>query len=67
MTEVSLKYTIHSHSIFQVGMGGDLVALWEVRLSDGVHKVGFEHGTTTGRRVLWVDGEVSGDLILDKS
>ncbi|XP_042891106.1 fas apoptotic inhibitory molecule 1-like isoform X2 [Penaeus japonicus] len=38
-------------------MGGDLVALWEVRLSDGVHKVGFEHGTTTGRRVLWVDGE----------
>lgn len=41
-------------------MGGDLVALWEVRLSDGVHKVGFEHGTTTGRRVLWVDGEVSG-------
>lgn len=44
-------------------MGGDLVALWEVRLSDGVHKVGFEHGTTTGRRVLWVDGEVSGECV----
>ncbi|XP_066963807.1 fas apoptotic inhibitory molecule 1 [Macrobrachium rosenbergii] len=41
----------------EMGLGGDLVALWEVRLSDGVHKVGFEHGTTTGRRVLWVDGE----------
>ncbi|KAK8727408.1 hypothetical protein OTU49_009543 [Cherax quadricarinatus] len=40
-----------------MGFGGDLVALWEVPLSDGIHKVGFEHGTTTGRRVLWVDGQ----------
>lgn len=44
--------------ILQMGLGGDLVALWEVPLNDGVHKIGFEHGTTTGRRVLWVDGEV---------
>ncbi|KAK4320570.1 hypothetical protein Pmani_008574 [Petrolisthes manimaculis] len=41
----------------KMGLGGDLVALWEVPLSDGKHKVGFEHGTTTGRRVLWVDGQ----------
>ncbi|XP_076046176.1 fas apoptotic inhibitory molecule 1 [Oratosquilla oratoria] len=36
---------------------GDMVAMWEVRMSDGVHKIGFEHGTTTGKRILWVDGE----------
>lgn len=40
-----------------MGLGGELVAMWEVPLSDGLHKVAFEHGTTTGRRVLWVDGK----------
>ncbi|XP_013392071.1 fas apoptotic inhibitory molecule 1 isoform X1 [Lingula anatina] len=35
----------------------DLVAVWEVALSDGVHKVEFEHGTTTGKRVIWLDGK----------
>ncbi len=34
----------------------DLVAAWEVRMPDGVHLVEFEHGTTTGRRVVRVDG-----------
>ena len=37
----------------------DLVAVWDIALSDGVHKVEFEHGTTTGKRVILVDGEVS--------
>ena len=37
----------------------DLVAVWDIALSDGVHKVEFEHGTTTGKRVIRVDGEVS--------
>ncbi|XP_015724152.2 fas apoptotic inhibitory molecule 1 isoform X2 [Coturnix japonica] len=35
----------------------DLVAVWEVALSDGVHKIEFEHGTTTGKRVVYVDGK----------
>ncbi|XP_062908673.1 fas apoptotic inhibitory molecule 1-like [Mobula hypostoma] len=35
----------------------DLVALWEVALSDGVHKIEFEHGTTSGKRVVYVDGK----------
>ncbi|XP_032880485.1 fas apoptotic inhibitory molecule 1 isoform X1 [Amblyraja radiata] len=35
----------------------DLVALWEVALSDGVHKIEFEHGTTSGKRVVNVDGK----------
>ncbi|KAK7482060.1 hypothetical protein BaRGS_00026644 [Batillaria attramentaria] len=38
-------------------MSGDLVAVWEISLSDGVHKIEFEHGTTTGKRVIRVDGE----------
>lgn len=37
----------------------DLVAVWEVALSDGVHKIEFEHGTTSGKRVVYVDGKVS--------
>lgn len=44
--------------LLQMG-GGDFVAWWDVRLSDGVHRIGFEHGTTTGRRVIRVDGKVS--------
>ncbi|XP_006004375.1 fas apoptotic inhibitory molecule a [Latimeria chalumnae] len=35
----------------------DLVAVWEIALSDGVHKVEFEHGTTSGKRVVYVDGK----------
>lgn len=35
----------------------DLVAYWDVPLSDGVHKIEFEHGTTTGKRVIRVDGK----------
>lgn len=35
----------------------DLVGEWTVKLSDGVHKIQFEHGTTTGKRVIRVDGK----------
>ena len=40
----------------------DLVGTWEVPLYDKIHKIQFEHGTTTGRRVLWIDGEVNLNL-----
>ncbi|KAK7791240.1 hypothetical protein R5R35_000972 [Gryllus longicercus] len=36
--------------------GGDQVAVWEVPLQDGLHRIEFEHGTTSGKRVLRVDG-----------
>lgn len=36
---------------------GDLVANWDVALSDGVHKIEFEHGTTSGKRVVYVDNK----------
>ena len=42
----------------------DLVAVWEVALSDGVHKIEFEHGTTSGKRVVYVDGKVGKNVTL---
>jgi len=38
-----------------LGGGGDLVAVWEVHLADGIHMIEFEHGTTSGSRLLRVD------------
>ena len=40
-------------------MSSDLVATWSVSLPNGRHKVEFEHGTTSGKRVIRVDGQVS--------
>ncbi|UXI17745.1 Proteasome subunit alpha type-2 [Sarcoptes scabiei] len=36
----------------------DLVAVWEVPLCDRTHRIEFEHGTTTGRRVIYLDGKI---------
>lgn len=33
----------------------DVVATWDIALSDGKHRIQFEHGTTTGKRVILVD------------
>ncbi|XP_064826185.1 fas apoptotic inhibitory molecule 1-like [Oncorhynchus masou masou] len=38
-------------------MAGDVVGIWEVALSDGVYRVEFEHGTATGKRVVWINGQ----------
>ncbi|XP_034035619.1 fas apoptotic inhibitory molecule 1-like [Thalassophryne amazonica] len=38
-------------------LGGDVVAAWEVALSDGVYTVQFAHGTTTGKRIVYVNGQ----------
>ena len=45
-------YQCFKHKTF--GMA-DLVGVWEVSLSDGIHTIKFEHGTTTGKRVITVD------------
>ena len=42
----------------------DIVGRWDVPLSDGVHIVEFEHGTTTGKRVIYVDKKVN--IVLHK-
>nr|XP_046237861.1 fas apoptotic inhibitory molecule b [Scatophagus argus] len=38
-------------------LSGDLVAVWDVALSDGVYRIEFAHGTTTGKRVVCVNGQ----------
>ena len=35
---------------------GDVAAAWDIKLPDGAHKIVFEHGTTSGKRVIYVDG-----------
>ena len=36
----------------------DLVASWELPYNGQVHKIEFEHGTTSGKRIVRVDGKV---------
>ncbi|XP_038588725.1 fas apoptotic inhibitory molecule 1-like [Micropterus salmoides] len=36
---------------------GDVVAMWEVALSDGVYRIEFAHGTTTGKRIVYINGQ----------
>jgi hypothetical protein len=45
-------------------MSSDLVATWRLPLPDGDHKVEFEHGTTSGKRVIIVDGKVCSVLFI---
>ncbi|KAK3557248.1 hypothetical protein QTP70_026094 [Hemibagrus guttatus] len=35
----------------------DMVGMWEVPLSDGIYQIEFEHGTTTGKRVVYINGK----------
>lgn len=41
-----------------VMLSGELVAVWDMDLSDGVHRIQFAHGTTTGKRLVFVNGQV---------
>ncbi|KTG41088.1 hypothetical protein cypCar_00001366 [Cyprinus carpio] len=38
-------------------MSGDIVGAWDVSLSDGIYRIEFEHGTTTGKRVIYINGK----------
>ncbi|GAB1609288.1 fas apoptotic inhibitory molecule 1-like [Argonauta hians] len=38
-------------------MPSDLVGKWKVTLPDGTHDLEFEHGTTSGKRVVRLDGK----------
>ena len=42
----------------KIKKSGDLVAEWDISLSDGVYNVQFEHGTSSGKRVIKVNGKV---------
>jgi hypothetical protein len=43
-------------------MSDDLVARWDIALADGKYRVEFEHGTTSGRRVIRVNDKVNLNL-----
>lgn len=36
----------------------EVAAEWHVPLRGKLHKIEFEHGTTSGKRVLWIDQQV---------
>ena len=36
----------------------DVVAVWNIPMSDKMYKIEFEHGTTSGKRVVRVNGKV---------
>ena len=46
---------------------GDIVASWDLKLNDGPHTVTFEHGTTSGKRVIFVDGIEVHKIYLDRA
>lgn len=36
-----------------------ITAQWRVPTKGKLHVIEFEHGTTSGKRVLWIDGQVN--------
>lgn len=36
----------------------EITAEWRVPTKGKLHVIEFEHGTTSGKRVLWIDGQV---------
>jgi len=36
-----------------------IVASWKIVLPEGEFHIEFEHGTTSGKRVIWINGIVS--------
>lgn len=48
----------HKHDSPSEMLSGDLVAVWDVALSDSVYRIEFAHGTTTGKRIICVNGQV---------
>lgn len=47
-----------SHSSDDLYEKRDVVAKWQISSHGKLHKIEFEHGTTSGKRVLWIDGQV---------
>lgn len=37
----------------------EIIAEWEVPIRGKLYRIEFEHGTTSGRRIIWVDGQAS--------
>lgn len=60
-----LVLNFSNFSIFKsVIMSEDLVARWNISLPDGKYTIEFEHGTTSGRRVIRVNDKVRAILVI---
>jgi hypothetical protein len=57
--EYKYMHIIFNYNSFQrkqlIMSSEDLVAKWNISLPDGKYKIEFEHGTTSGRRVIRVN------------
>jgi len=36
----------------------DIIAEWRIPIKGRLHKIDFEHGTASGKRVLWINDKV---------
>lgn len=36
----------------------DVIAEWRIPIKGRLHKIEFEHGTASGKRVLWINDKV---------
>lgn len=36
----------------------DIIAEWRIPIKGRLHKIEFEHGTASGKRVLWINDKV---------
>lgn len=44
---------------FEVPVKRHIIAEWQVPIRGKLYNIEFEHGTTSGKRVLFIDGKVS--------
>lgn len=54
--------TVNNALVYSSDMHYDkqnMVAEWHVPMRGKLYKVEFEHGTTSGKRIIWVDQNVS--------
>lgn len=47
------------HFPFRIQIMSQIVGVWEVMLNGRLYQIEFEHGTTSGRRIIRVDGKVN--------
>lgn len=38
---------------------GCVVGTWDISIPEGNYRIEFEHGSTSGKRVIWINGKVS--------
>ena len=55
---IRFNHRLKCHMLVIADSMSDIVGQWDVSLSNGVHHIEFEHGTTSGKRIIRIDGKV---------